>query len=345
MLLLTGSIKGKEREKITEEIETGEPILLVGTHALIQENVNIPKLGFAVIDEQHRFGVLQRTALKEKGYNPDLLFMTATPIPRSMLLTCYGDLDKSIIDEIPPGRIPQATFFETEDNIGKIYDFIKAKLSDDEQAFIVYPLVEESEKIDLKAAVESAEYLKKKVFNKNDVALIHGRMKNDEKEEIMKKFRDGKTKVLVSTTVIEVGVDVPKANIMVVMHAERFGLSQLHQLRGRVGRSDKKSYCFLIGEPKNETAKERLMALVDYTDGFKIAEIDLKLRGPGDYYGLRQSGIPDFILADIVKDEKILLAARKAAFQVVKDGLNKYPGIEREIRKRREVYKIESILH
>ncbi|QYO66988.1 ATP-dependent DNA helicase RecG [Leptolyngbya sp. 7M] len=288
--------------------------VVVGTHAMIQDAVEFDKLGLAVIDEQHRFGVLQRAALKRLGKNPDVLVMTATPIPRSLAMTVYGDLDISIIDELPPGRTPVKTVVVGEDKRKGVYKGIERELKLGRQAYVVYPLVEESEKLDLKAASEMYEELRDKVFPRYRVGLLHGRMKADEKENIMKAFAAGEINVLVSTTVIEVGVDVPNASIMVIEHAERFGLSQLHQLRGRVGRGAEQSYCVLLtGDKKTAIAKERLGIMEETNDGFKIAEKDLELRGEGEILGTRQSGIRIFKLANIVRDIEILIDARAEA--------------------------------
>jgi ATP-dependent DNA helicase RecG len=311
--LLTGTT---QRKKKTEEIAGWE--MAIGTHALIEEKVNFKKLGLVIIDEQHRFGVLQRAKLRQKGINPDILFMTATPIPRSLALTLYGDLDRSIIDEMPPGRTPIKTSYVPKKKRSNAYEFMRKQINEGRQIFIVCPLVEESEKLDLKAAMDEAEFLQKEIFPEFKVGLMHGRLKGEEKDKIMKLFKSRKLNILVSTTVIEVGIDIPNATVMVIEHAERFGLSQLHQLRGRIGRGKDQSYCFLMGDPKTQDARERIKAMVDSTDGFHIAEVDLRLRGPGDFYGVRQSGLPNFRVADIIRDEKILREARQAAFDLLK---------------------------
>ncbi|KAF0135295.1 MAG: ATP-dependent DNA helicase RecG [Candidatus Saganbacteria bacterium] len=290
--------------------------LLIGTHALIEEKIKIKKLGLVIIDEQHRFGVDQRAKLSEKGYRPNILYMSATPIPRSLALILYGDLERSEIDEMPVGRIPIKTCFVSEAKRKSSYEFMKKKIKEGRQIFVVCPLVEESEVLDLKAAIDEAKLLQN-IFSEYKVGLIHGRMKSQEKEKVMEEFKNNIIQLLVSTTVIEVGIDIPNASIMVIEHAERFGLSQLHQLRGRVGRGDSESYCFLMSEPKTKEAKARIKAMIDHIDGFKIAEIDLKLRGPGDFFGTKQSGLPEFKLADIIKDEKILRYARSAAEQFI----------------------------
>lgn len=311
--LLTGTTQRKEKIQ-----ETGNWQLVIGTHALIEEKIQFEKLGLVIIDEQHRFGVLQRAKLKQKGLSPDIIFMTATPIPRSLAFTLYGDLDRSIIDEMPPGRTPIKTNYVPKSKRKSSYGFMRKEIEQGRQIFVVCPLVEESEKLDLKAAMEEAERLQEDVFPDYKVGLLHGRLKGEEKDQIMKKFRDGKLQILVSTTVIEVGIDIPSASVMVVEHAERFGLSQLHQLRGRIGRGTDQSYCFLFGNPKTPDAKERIKAMVESTDGFHIAEVDLRLRGPGDFLGVRQSGLPEFRVADIIKDEDILREARQAAADLLK---------------------------
>lgn len=311
--LLTGSTK-RSRKSSTSSVKEN---LIIGTHALIQEKVSFENLGLVIIDEQHRFGVLQRANLVKKGITPDVLVMSATPIPRSMALTLYGDLDRSIIDEMPPGRPPIKTYFVPENKRKDSYEFMRKLIEEGRQIFVVCPLVEESEKVDLKAAMDEAERLQDEIFPEFKVGLLHGRLKGEEKDKIMKKFAAGKIQILVSTTVIEVGIDIPNATVMVVEHAERFGLAQLHQLRGRIGRGDKQSHCFLLAEAKTQDARTRIKAMLDSNDGFCIAEVDLKLRGPGDYYGTRQSGLPNFRVADIINDDKILKEARTAAFEMI----------------------------
>lgn len=316
--LLTSSITGVEREQILTHLARGEIPLLVGTHALIQEGVKFAKLGLVVVDEQHRFGVMQRAALREKGKHCDILIMTATPIPRTLAMTIYGDLDVSIIDALPPGRCPVITKLYSEQKRDKLYQGILHELSHGRQAYVVYPLVEESEKIDLKDATSMREELATKFEPQFHVALLHGRMSGEEKESIMHDFKNGKIHILVATSVVEVGVDVPNATVMVVEHAERFGLSQLHQLRGRVGRSSHQSYCILVAHHRlSEDAKQRLRVMVESTDGFKIAEEDLRLRGPGEFIGTRQSGIPFFRVANLVRDVDLLSEARAAAFALI----------------------------
>ncbi len=320
VVLLTSSVTKAEREVVTKDIKTGEAQAVIGTHALIQEKVEFSKLGLVVIDEQHRFGVMQRAQLKKKGPSPDVLVMTATPIPRSLALTAYGDLDVSVIDALPPGRKPIRTSIFTESSKQKMYEFLEAELEKGHQAYIVYPLVEESEKADLKAATESYEFLKDQVFPHRRLALLHGRIKSKEREAIMHAFRTGDYDVLVATTVIEVGVDVPNATIMVIEHAERFGLSQLHQLRGRIGRGADESFCLLMANPPlSQEAQKRLKAMTATNDGFKISEIDLKLRGPGEFFGTRQHGLPELKIADIVTDARLLYQARGWAFRIVEE--------------------------
>ena len=316
--LLTSAIKGRERQALLDAAAAGELPCLVGTHALIQEGVEFRRLGLAVVDEQHRFGVVQRQVLRRKGDNPHVLVMTATPIPRTLALTLYGDLDVSVIDEMPPGRQPIATVVRSESKRAQIYAFLRKQIEDGRQVYVVCPLVEESEATDLKAATEMAERLQREVFTDLRVGLLHGRMSLGEKESVMSAFTAGETQILVSTTVIEVGIDVPNASVMLVEHAERFGLSQLHQLRGRVGRGPWKSYCILLasGAPSTE-ARRRLAALTETQDGFRIAEVDLELRGPGEFFGTRQSGLPEFRVADLLRDARVLEEARQEAFALV----------------------------
>ncbi len=312
--MLIGSTKAAEKRKIYEALASGEINLVIGTHAVIQESVKFDRLGLAVIDEQHRFGVLQRAQLRASGFNPDVLVMTATPIPRSLAMTVYGDLDVSIIDELPPGRTPIKTVVLGEDQRHGVYKGIEREIKLGRQIYVVYPLIEESAKVDLKAATIMYEDLRTRIFPQYTVGLLHGRMKPAEKEEIMKDFVAGKLDILVSTTVIEVGVDVPNASLMVIEHAERFGLSQLHQLRGRVGRGADQSFCVLLTDfKKTAIAKERLGIMEATSDGFKIAEKDLELRGQGEILGTRQSGIQNFRIGNIVRDLDILIAARNEA--------------------------------
>ena len=315
--LLTGSQKQSERKQTFELLKTGAIDLIVGTHALIQDEVEFKDLGLVIIDEQHRFGVHQRNALKQKGISPHFLVMTATPIPRTLAMTVYGDLDVSVIDELPKGRAPIQTRVVFESKRREVMNFVRDQLLKGRQAYIVYPLVEESEKIDLKDAVSAFETIQAE-FKEYKVALLHGKMKPAEKEEVMREFRDKKTHILVATTVIEVGVDVPNANIMVIEHTERFGLSQLHQLRGRVGRGEHKSFCILmLGHAVSEESRERSAIMERTNNGFEIAEADLELRGPGEFMGTRQSGLTGFKMANLVRDLQILQEARAAAFETL----------------------------
>ncbi len=315
--LLTGSQKQSERKQTFELLKQGAIDFIVGTHALIQDEVEFKDLGLVIIDEQHRFGVHQRNALKQKGISPHFLVMTATPIPRTLAMTVYGDLDVSVIDELPKGRAPIQTRVVFESKRREVMNFVRDQLLKGRQAYIVYPLVEESEKIDLKDAVSAFEIIQAE-FKEYKVALLHGKMKPAEKEEVMREFRDQKTHILVATTVIEVGVDVPNANIMVIEHTERFGLSQLHQLRGRVGRGEHKSFCILmLGHAVSEESRERSAIMERTTNGFEIAEADLELRGPGEFMGTRQSGLTGFKMANLVRDLQILQEARAAAFETL----------------------------
>ena len=316
-VLLTGSMSNAARNEVLRKIKNGEANIIIGTHALIQEDVDFQKLGFVVIDEQHRFGVMQRATLRGKGINADILVMTATPIPRTLAMTVYGDLDVSVIDEMPPGKKPVHTVSLGENKRDKVYSTISEELKKGHQAFIVYPLVEQSENLDLKDATKMAQHLQKDIFPNCRVGLIHGRMKEKEKDEIMREFLENKIQILVSTTVIEVGIDVPHASLMVIEHAERFGLSQLHQLRGRVGRRDIPSSCILLAGYKcSADARKRLKVMEKTTDGFVIAEEDLAIRGPGDFLGTRQSGLPDFRIASIIRDARILNDAKEDAFKL-----------------------------
>ncbi|OQC51254.1 MAG: ATP-dependent DNA helicase RecG [Deltaproteobacteria bacterium ADurb.Bin022] len=314
-VLLTGSMANASRGETLRRIQNGEAGIIIGTHALIQEGVDFHKLGLVVIDEQHRFGVIQRATLRSKGINADVLVMTATPIPRTLAMTVYGDLDVSVINEMPPGKKPVHTVVLPESKRDKVYQAIRAELAKGHQAFIVYPLVEESETLDLKDATNMSRHLQQDVFPDYRVGLIHGKMKEKEKDEIMREFMENKIHILVSTTVIEVGIDVPRASLMVIEHAERFGLSQLHQLRGRVGRRDILSSCILLANYKcSADARKRLKVMETTTDGFTIAEEDLAIRGPGDFLGTRQSGLPDFRIASIIRDARILSEAKEDAF-------------------------------
>ena len=320
VVLLTSGIKGAERIKTIEGIRKGDTHIVCGTHALIQKDVTFGKLGLVVIDEQHRFGVVQRSLLRQKGLNPDVLVMTATPIPRTLAMTVYGDLDISVIDECPPGRkeIRTKVFFEQQRH--KVYEIMRMELMKGNQIFVVYPLVEESENLDLKDATMMADYLQREIFREHKVGLIHGRMNGKEKDMTMAGFVSRDIDILVSTTVIEVGIDIPHASLMVIEHAERFGLSQLHQLRGRVGRSDIPSFCVLMSNRKgSEDAARRLRVMEETNDGFKIAEEDLAIRGPGEFMGTRQSGVPDFRVAHILRDAHILAEARADAFSLAEN--------------------------
>ncbi len=312
--LLVGSLRAAEKRRLHADVAAGEIHACVGTHALIQEAVQFHKLGLVVIDEQHRFGVLQRAALRERGFNPDVLVMTATPIPRSLAMTVYGDLDVSVIDELPPGRTPIKTVVVGEDQRGGVYKGVEREVRAGRQVYVVYPLVEESEKIDLKDATRMFEHLRDRVFPHFQIGLLHGKMKAAEKEEVMHRFIAGEIQVLVATTVVEVGVDVPNASLMIIEHAERFGLSQLHQLRGRVGRGAEQSFCVLLtSDRQTSVAHERLGIMAETTDGFRIAEKDLELRGPGEVMGTRQSGVPTFRVGNLVRDLAILEEARREA--------------------------------
>jgi ATP-dependent DNA helicase RecG len=307
----------KERRDIRERLATGKIRIAVGTHALIQEDLAFAKLGLAIVDEQHRFGVIQRHALMSKGVRPDVLVMTATPIPRTLAMTLYGDLDVSVIDELPPGRTPIVTRAFSEKQRGRVYEAIARELGKGHQAYVVYPLVEESEKVDLTDATRGAQTIQS-AFPDRRVGLLHGQLSDDEKSSAMEAFRKGELDILVCTTVVEVGVDVPNASVMVIEHAERFGLSQLHQLRGRVGRGAAESFCFLVsGYPRSQDAAERLAVMEKSSDGFVIAEKDLELRGPGEFLGTRQSGMPELAVANLVRDQDLLSIAQEEARQVV----------------------------
>ena len=315
---LSGSLKASQKKERLQDIANGMVDIVVGTHAIIEDSVSFNNLGFIVIDEQHRFGVMQRAKLSAKGKNPDLLVMTATPIPRTMALTVYGDLNVSVIDELPPGRIQIKTLWRFDNKEQEVYDFIREKVNQGDQVYIVFPLVEESEKIDLKSATESYEKLSTGIFKDLRLGLLHGKMKSAEKEEIMQAFKKHELDILVSTTVIEVGVDVPNASIMLIEHAERFGLSQLHQLRGRVGRGNKESFC-IIKTPYNlgQDARERMSILCKVNDGFKLAEEDLRIRGIGELFGTKQSGFSDLKFANLITDQILLQYAREDAEELI----------------------------
>ena len=319
LALLTGSMKAAERKETLLAIELGQVDMVIGTHALIQDGVQYHRLGLVIVDEQHRFGVAQRRILREKGDNPDVLMMTATPIPRTLAITAFGDMDVSIIDQMPAGRKPIITRWVKHEQLEIVLDWIKKELVKGAQVYFISPLIEESEALDLKNAIDLEEELQAYFGGDARVSLLHGKMKSDEKEAIMQAFKNKEVDILVSTTVIEVGVNVPNATIMVIMDADRFGLSQLHQLRGRVGRGDKQSYAVLVANPKTESGKKRMKIMTETTDGFVLAEEDLKMRGSGEIFGTRQSGIPEFQVADIVEDYPILEEARKVASQIVQN--------------------------
>jgi len=326
--LLKGSLRAKARREALGRIESGETHVVIGTHALIQEAVEFGNLGLAIIDEQHRFGVIQRNILIEKGRMPDMLVMTATPIPRSLALTLYGDLDVSVIDELPPGRKPIETLHYQEKERSRVYREMRRELLRGHQVYVVYPLVEETAKSDLRAATEMAGLLGSRIFPDYSVGLLHGKMKSGDKDTVMTAFASGKTRILVATTVIEVGIDVANATLMVVEHAERFGLAQLHQLRGRVGRDSSPSRCILIGNTRgNRDAQRRLEIMCETNDGFRISEVDLELRGPGEIAGTRQSGIPVLKYANLARDGRTLAAAREEANRFL-TGLKKRPDDE-----------------
>ena len=333
--LLIGGQRKKLRGEILEDIREGRAHIVVGTHALIEEGVTFRELGFVIIDEQHRFGVLQRNELRAKGLHPDVLVMTATPIPRTLAMTLYGDLDVSVIDELPADRKPIRTAIRMEHQKDRVYEFVREEVGAGRQIYIVFPLIEESERIDVKAATKEFEHLQKDIFPSLRLGLLHGRLSSEDKERVMRKFKEKEIDVLVATTVIEVGIDIPNASVMIIENSERFGLSQLHQLRGRVGRGADQSYCILMADygyfgrkrgasaddakEEEEKARRRLETMVETTDGFRIAEVDLQLRGPGEMFGTRQSGIPQLRIANLVTDHDLLRKAREAAFQLVED--------------------------
>jgi ATP-dependent DNA helicase RecG len=317
-VLLTAGLKGKAKSEAMGRVADGSAHIVIGTHAVIQDKVEFKRLGLGIIDEQHRFGVLQRGILKKKGSNPDILVMTATPIPRTLAMTLFGDLSLSVIDELPPGRTPVETRVFYESRRPQVYDMIRREVGEGRQAYLIYPLVEETEKSDLRAAAQMAEHLQSDIFPGLRVGLLHGRMSPEEKETVMRSFKARETDILVATTVIEVGIDVPNATVMVIEHAERFGLSQLHQLRGRVGRGQARSRCILLTPGRlSEDGEKRLRVMESTSDGFRIAEADLEIRGPGDFLGTRQSGMPDFRVANILRDGTILEQARQAAFELL----------------------------
>ena len=315
--LLTGSNTKGEKAQFKRALAAGLVQFAVGTHALIEEDVEFQKLGLAIVDEQHRFGVMQRLRLIQKGPHPDVLVLTATPIPRTLALTLYGDLDVSVIDELPPGRKPIVTRHSAEDAIEQVWSFVQREIEQGRQAYVVYPVIEESETQATKAAEKMYQHLAVEVFPQLRIGLMHGRLTTAEKESAMERFKTGETQVLVSTTVIEVGIDVPNATVMVIEQAERFGLSQLHQLRGRVGRGANQSYCILVTGKLSDIGRQRIRTLVDSSDGFHIAEMDLKLRGPGEFFGTKQSGLPALRIANILRDSEILEVARREAATLV----------------------------
>jgi len=330
-ILVTGSSTAREKLQLKKLAAAGLAHVVVGTHALLEADMEFKRLGLAIVDEQHRFGVEQRQALLEKGADkgtpPDVVVMTATPIPRTLALTIYGDLDVSVIDELPPGRKPITTSTVTEDKVEQVYSFLKKQIELGRQAYVVYPVIEESEALAMKAAQKMHQHLSQLVFPDLEVGLLHGRMPTADKEAAMDKFQRGLTKILVSTTVIEVGVDVPNASVMVIEQAERFGLAQMHQLRGRVGRGAEQSYCILVTGKMSELARERIRTLVESGDGFYIAEMDMKLRGPGEFFGTRQSGLPALQIGSIVRDADVLEVARNEAAAFVA-----HPPSEQELR-------------
>lgn len=345
IVLLVSGLDKKKQELAYKEIESGAGQIVIGTQAIIQEKVNFKNLGLVVIDEQHKFGVIQRSTLREKGLSPDILVMTATPIPRTLALTVYGDLDISTIDELPPGRRAIKTILAEENKRSDIYEFIKKEVCRKRQAYIVYPLIEDSYKSDLKAAASMYESLAKGDFSKFKVGLVHGRLKKEPRDKIMGAFKEGKIDILVSTIVIEVGIDIPNATVMLIENAERFGLSQLHQLRGRIGRGSQESYCILLSQGQSEEAKARLLAMANTQDGFKIAEYDLALRGPGEFFGTRQHGLPELRVGNIISDLKILELAKEEVNNLLKKdrGLNepRHFLIKETLRRRFKIEELE----
>ncbi|MFC1668392.1 ATP-dependent DNA helicase RecG [Chlamydiota bacterium] len=324
--LLVGDMKAKEKENLLEDIASGKAQFIIGTHALLQEKVTYNNLSFIIIDEQHRFGVLQRSKLIKKSRSVDVLVMTATPIPRTLTMTVYGDLEVSLLKEAPPDRGEVVTTHITEERLQNVYRFIAQEITKGRQAFIIYPAIDESDTLDIKAATKMYEELKNSIFKEYSIGLIHGKMSSEEKAKTLFSFREGTMSILIATTIIEVGIDIPNASIMLIENAERFGLSQLHQLRGRIGRGTEKSYCILQGIPKTEEGKMRIKALVETTDGFRIAEKDLAIRGPGEFFGTKQYGLPEFKIANIVTDAHIL----HVTHQVAKNLLEKNPDLSGE---------------
>ncbi|WP_343799336.1 ATP-dependent DNA helicase RecG [Bacillus carboniphilus] len=315
--LLTGAVKGKKRKELLERLKAGEINVLIGTHALIQDDVEFANLGLVVTDEQHRFGVEQRKILREKGYHPDVLFMTATPIPRTLAITAFGEMDVSTIDQMPAGRKQIETYWAKPNQLDRILIGMEKELQQGQQAYVICPLIEESDKLDVQNAIDVHALLSQHFHNRYKVGLMHGRLTSDEKDEVMRAFAANEVQVLVSTTVVEVGVNVPNATFMLIYDAERFGLSQLHQLRGRVGRGEHQSYCILLADPKGETGQERMKIMTETTNGFELSERDLELRGPGDFFGKKQSGLPEFKYADMIHDYRALETARSDAAQLI----------------------------
>ncbi len=318
VILLTGSASDREKTQLKKLVAEGLANVVIGTHALLEKDVEFARLGLAIIDEQHRFGVMQRLGMVQKGVHPDALVMTATPIPRTLSMTLFGDLDVSVIDELPPGRKPIITKHASGERVEQVYSFVKRQILEGRQAYVVYPVIEESETQAVKAAEKMYEHLSRVVYPDLKVGLMHGRLAAAEREEIMRQFKEGRIQIMVSTTVIEVGVDVPNASVMLIEQAERFGLAQLHQLRGRVGRGAAQSYCILVTEKMGDASRERIRTLVESTDGFYIAEMDLKLRGPGEFFGTKQSGLPALRVANLLRDSEILEIARREAVDFVK---------------------------
>ncbi|HEX6923573.1 MAG TPA: ATP-dependent DNA helicase RecG, partial [Bacillales bacterium] len=314
--LLTSSVKGKTRREMLAELESGEIDIVVGTHALIQDEIIFHRLGLAITDEQHRFGVMQRRTLTDKGPSPDVLYMTATPIPRTLAISLFGDMDVSTIDEMPAGRQPIETYWAKHTMLGRVLDFVEKELKKGRQAYVICPLIEESDKLDVQNAIDVHAMLQQH-FQQFRVGLMHGRFSAEEKEQVMADFSRNYYHILISTTVVEVGVDVPNATVMVVYDAERFGLAQLHQLRGRVGRGKAQSYCILLADPKSDNGKQRMNIMTETNDGFLLSEEDLKLRGSGDFFGRAQSGLPDFKLADLTHDYRTLETAKVDAAQLI----------------------------
>lgn len=315
--MLTSSVKGKKREDMLSRLKSGEIDILIGTHSLIQDDVDFHRLGLVITDEQHRFGVEQRRVLKEKGENPDVLFMTATPIPRTLAITVFGEMDVSIINELPKGRKPIETYWAKHEMLGRVLDFMEKELRQGRQAYVICPLIEESDKLDVQNAIDVFDMLSNHFQGRFKTGLMHGRLPAVEKDEVMKAFSENDIQLLVSTTVVEVGVNVPNATFMLIYDAERFGLAQLHQLRGRVGRGSSQSYCVLLADPKTEVGKERMRIMTETNDGFVLSERDLELRGPGDFFGKKQSGLPEFQVADMVHDYRVLEIARNDATELI----------------------------